>query len=151
MSKRGRQKARAEPAKQRRSAAWLCDASEYDSLTCRGYVSLAHNPEIAAGVDTIARLVGSMTIHLMRNTEDGDLREVNELSRKIDINPNRYTTRAGFIHWIVRTLYLEGNGNAVVYPDTRAGIIRDLNPIPPAFASFIPDGWGYKVFISGRV
>lgn len=150
MSKKGRQKARAEPAKQRSSAAWLCDASTFDTLACRGYVSLAHNPEIAAGVDTIARLVGSMTIHLMRNTEDGDIRVRDELSRKIDINPNRYTTRAGFIHWIVRTLYLEGNGNAVVYPDTRAGIIRDLNPVPPAFASFIPDGWGYKVFISGR-
>lgn len=38
----------------------------------------------------------------------------------------------------------------MVYPDTRAGIIRDLNPIPPALASFIPDGWGYKVVISGR-
>lgn len=151
MSKRGRQKARAEPAKQQRSvAAWLCDAGAFDSLACRGYVSLAHNPEIAAGVDTIARLVGSMTIHLMRNTEDGDVRVRDELARKIDINPNRYTTRAGFIHWIVRTLYLEGNGNAVVYPDTRAGIIRDLNPVPPAFASFIPDGWGYRVFLSGR-
>lgn len=151
MSKRGRQKARAEPAKQQRSvAAWLCDAGAFDGLACRGYVSLAHNPEIAAGVDTIARLVGSMTIHLMRNTEDGDVRVRDELARKIDINPNRYTTRAGFIHWIVRTLYLEGNGNAVVYPDTRAGILRDLNPVPPAFASFIPDGWGYRVFISGR-
>ena len=38
----------------------------------------------------------------------------------------------------------------MVYPDTRAGIIRDLNPIPPALASFIADGWGYKVVISGR-
>lgn len=150
MSKRGRQRARAEPAKPRGSAAWLCDAAMFDTLACRGYVSLAHNPEIAAGVDTIARLVGSMTIHLMRNTEDGDIRVRDELARKIDITPNRYTTRAGFVHWIVRTLYLEGNGNAVVYPDTRAGIIRDLNPIPPALASFIPDGWGYKVVISGR-
>ena len=76
-----------------------------------------------------------MTIHLMENREDGDVRIKNELSRKIDINPNSYTTREQFIHWIVRTLYLEGNGNAVVYPDTRAGILRDLNPIPPVMAS----------------
>lgn len=146
--KRSRPAPRAEP--QKRSAAWLCSSEAFDTLTCQGYTSLAHNPEIAAGVDTIARLIGSMTIHLMENQEDGDVRVKNELARKIDIEPNSYTTREQFIHWIVRTLYLEGNGNAVVYPDSRAGIIRDLNPIPPAMASFIPDGWGYKVIIAGK-
>ena len=146
--KRSRPQARAEP--QKRSAAWLCSPDAFETLTCQGYTSLAHNPEIAAGVDTIARLIGSMTIQLMENQPDGDVRVKNELSRKIDIEPNSYTTREQFIHWIVRTLYLEGNGNAVVWPNTRAGIIRDLNPIPPAFASFIPDGWGYKVVIDGK-
>lgn len=146
--KRSRHQARAEP--QKRSAAWLCSPDAFETLTCQGYTSLAHNPEIAAGVDTIARLIGSMTIQLMENQPDGDVRVKNELSRKIDIDPNSYTTREQFIHWIVRTLYLEGNGNAVVWPNTRAGIIRDLNPIPPAFASFIPDGWGYKVVIDGK-
>lgn len=147
--KRAKPQARAEPT-QRRSAAWLCSSEAFDTLTCRGYTSLAHNPEIAAGVDTIARLIGSMTIHLMENHEDGDVRVRNELARKIDIEPNSYTTREQFVHWIVRTMYLEGNGNAVVYPESRAGIIRDLNPIPPAMATFIPDGWGYKVVISGK-
>ena len=128
----------------------MCSSEAFDTLTCQGYTSLAHNPEIAAGVDTIARLIGSMTMHLMENRDDGDVRIKNELSRKIDINPNSYTTREQFMHWIVRTLYLEGNGNAVVYPYTRAGILRDLNPVPPAMASFIPDGWGYKVVINGR-
>ena len=146
--KRSRPQARAEP--QKRSAAWLCSPDAFETLTCQGYTSLAHNPEIAAGVDTIARLIGSMTIQLMENQPDGDVRVKNELSRKIDIDPNSYTTREQFIHWIVRTLYLEGNGNAVVWPNTRAGIIRDLNPIPPALASFIPDGWGYKVVIDGK-
>lgn len=135
---------------QKRSVAWLCSSDAFETLTCQGYTSLAHNPEIAAGVDTIARLIGSMTIHLMENRDDGDVRIKNELSRKIDINPNSYTTREQFMHWIVRTLYLEGNGNAVVYPNTRAGILRDLNPIPPAMASFVPDGWGYKIIIDGR-
>ena len=118
--KRSRPQARAEP--QKRSAAWLCSPDAFETLTCQGYTSLAHNPEIAAGVDTIARLIGSMTIQLMENQPDGDVRVKNELSRKIDIDPNSYTTREQFIHWIVRTLYLEGNGNAVVWPNTRAGI-----------------------------
>ena len=148
---KGRRKAKArERPEKKRSMAWLCSSDAFETLTCRGYTSLDHNPEIVAGVDTIARLIGSMTIHLMENGEDGDVRIRNELSRKIDINPNRYTTREQFIHWIVRTLYLDGNGNAVVYPDTRAGILRDLNPIPPAMTSFVPDGWGYRVVISGK-
>lgn len=150
MSKRrSRPRARAEPT-QKRSMAWLCSSEAFDTLTCQGYTSLAHNPEIAAGVDTIARLLGSMTIHLMENQDDGDVRIKNQLSRKIDISPNNYMTRESFIHWIVRTLYLEGNGNAVVWPSTQAGILTDLQPIPPAYAAFIPDGWGYKVVVSGR-
>ena len=139
---------RAEPAN-KRSAAWLCSSEAFDTLTCQGYTSLAQNPEIAAGVDTIARLIGSMTIHLMLNQENGDIRIKNELSRKIDIQPNRYMTREAFIHWIVRTMYLEGNGNAVVYPYTRAGILRDLQPIPPSYTAFVPDGWGYKIIVDG--
>lgn len=149
--KRGRRAPRDEPRGQKRgAAAWLCSSEAYDTLTCQGYVSLANNPEIAAGVDTIARLVGSMTIHLMECRDGGAVRIQNELSRKIDINPNQYMTRAAFIHWIVRTMYLEGNGNAVVWPKTRRGIIQDLNPVPPSFVSFIPDGWGYRVVITGQ-
>ena len=149
--RRSRPQARDEPRGQKRgAAAWLCSSEAYDTLTCQGYVSLANNPEIAAGVDTIARLVGSMTIHLMECRDGGAVRIQNELSRKIDINPNQYMTRAAFIHWIVRTMYLEGNGNAVVWPKTRRGIIQDLNPVPPSFVSFIPDGWGYRVVIDGQ-
>lgn len=146
--KRGRAKTRAEPA-QKRSVAFLTE-SRWGDLECLGYTSLSQNPEIATAVDTIARLISSMTIHLMENTEDGDIRIRNELSRKLDIDPNDNMTRASFVHWIVRVMMLEGNGNAVVYPEFRRGYLRNLQPIPPAFASFIPDGWGYRVVISGR-
>lgn len=149
MSKRrGRAKTRAEPA-QKRSVAFLAE-NRWGDLECLGYTSLSQNPEIATAVDTIARLISSMTIHLMENTEDGDIRIRNELSRKLDIDPNDNMTRSSFVHWIVRVMMLEGNGNAVVYPEFRRGYLRNLQPIPPAFASFIPDGWGYRVVISGR-
>ena len=151
MSKKGRtkQRARDEPT-QSRTVAWLCSPDAFDTLVCQGYTSLDQNPEISAGVDTIARLIGSMTIHLMANTASGDVRVRNELSRKIDIDPNRYMTREQLIHWTVRTMYLEGNGNAVVWPQTRGGILRDLQPIPPSYVSFVPDGWGYRVVIGGQ-
>lgn len=146
--KRGRAKTRAEPA-QKRSVAFLTE-SRWGDLECLGYTSLSQNPEIATAVDTIARLISSMTIHLMENTEDGDIRIRNELARKLDIDPNDNMTRSSFVHWIVRVMMLEGNGNAVVYPEFRRGYLRNLQPIPPAFASFVPDGWGYRVVISGR-
>lgn len=146
MSKK--QKRAREPT-QKRSVAFVTN-SGWETLECAGYTSLAHNPEVTTAVDTIARLIGSMTIHLMENTENGDIRVRNELSRKVDIDPNRYMTRSAFVQWIIKTMMLDGNGNAVVYPETRRGILRNLQPIPAAFTSFIPDGFGYKVVISGR-
>lgn len=145
---RAKPKARAEPA-QKRSVAFVMPG-DWDTLECMGYTSLAHNPEIVAAVDTIARLIGSMTIHMMENTEDGDVRIRDELSRKVDINPNSNMTRSNFIHWIVKSLFLDGNGNVIVWPDTRRGILRDLNPVPPSVVSFLPDGWGYKVVLNGK-
>lgn len=145
---RTKPKARAEPA-QKRSVAFVMPG-DWDTLECMGYTSLAHNPEIVAAVDTIARLIGSMTIHLMENTKDGDVRIRDELSRKVDINPNSNMTRSNFIHWIVKSLFLDGNGNVIVWPDTRRGILRDLNPVPPSVVSFLPDGWGYKVVLNGK-
>ena len=150
MSKKKKQKmkTRAEPAS--RTMSWLCSQEAFDTLTCQGYTSLDHNPEIITGVNKIAKLIGAMTIHLMQNTDNGDIRVKNELSRKIDINPNTNMTRAAFIQWIVTTLFLYGDGNAVVYPQFRRGYLRDLKPVPAAMTSFIPDGiWDYKVLING--
>lgn len=152
MSKKKKKNIRAEPKNKRNSenGFYLCSSDAFETLTCSGYTSLSHNPEIISAVDTIARLIGSMTIHLMENKENGDVRVKNELSRKIDIDPNRNMTRMNFIVWIIRTMMIEGDGNAVVYPETRRGILKNLQPIPPAMAAFIPDGlWDYKVSING--
>lgn len=147
--KRSRPAPRAEPT-ERRSIIWYTDQQGYNDLTCTGYTALSHNPEICTAVDTIARLISSMTIHLMENTDSGDIRIKNELSAKVDINPNSYMTRSAFVHWIVKTMMLEGNGNAVVYPEFRRGYLKNLQPVPAAITSFIPNGWGYKVIINGK-
>lgn len=147
--KRSRPAPRAEPT-ERRSIIWYTDQQGYNDLTCTGYTALSHNPEICTAVDTIARLISSMTIHLMENTDSGDIRIKNELSTKVDINPNSYMTRSAFVHWIVKTMMLEGNGNAVVYPEFRRGYLKNLQPVPAAITSFIPNGWGYKVIINGK-
>ncbi len=152
MSKRRskKMKARAEPV-QNKTISWLCSQEAFDTLTCHGYTSLDQNPEIITAVGKIAKLIGSMTIHLMQNTDDGDVRVKNELSRKIDINPNSNMTRSTFIQWIVNTLFLYGDGNAVVYPQFRRGLLRDLKPMPSAMVAFVPDGiWDYTVLLNGQ-
>ena len=135
-----------------RSLVGLLDASGFDTLECRGYTSLAQNPEVVTAVDTMARLVGSMTIHLMQNTPDGDVRVRDELSRLVDVEPNRNMTRSNFVKWIVRTMMLEGNGNAVVVPITSRGELRELQPIPPAYCAFYPSEiiGAYRIEIAGR-
>ena len=94
-------------------AFFLSDISNYD-LMCTGYTSLDKNPEIYTACRTIARLISSMTIRLMSNTDNGDVRIQNELSRKIDINPNRYMTRRSFIEYITMNMFLYGQGNSIV-------------------------------------
>ena len=143
-------KARAEPKEKRSAGVWMCNAEAFEDMICAGYKSLNKNPEIIAGVDTIAKMVGSMTIHLMQNTENGDNRIKNELSRKIDIEPSQNMTRSLFVQWIIRTLYLEGDGNAIVYPKFTRGYLRDLMPVPYGQVSMIPKGtWDYTVNIMG--
>ncbi len=141
--------ARAEPTRCG-SVAWVMP-DHFDDLACAGYTSLSHNPEIITAVDTVAGLIGAMTIHLMQNTDAGDVRVRNELSRKVDIEPNHYMNRSSLVRWIVRTMMLEGDGNAIVYPRTRRGYLEELIPIAPASVAFVPEsGWGYKVFAGGK-
>lgn len=133
-----------------RGIVWLGDWADGDSLAVHGYTALSQSPEVVTAVDKIAALVGAMPIHLMRNGEKADVREVNGLSRIVDIAPNSIQTRASFVRWIVRTLYLEGDGNAVVLPRTQGGRLRELRPIPAYYTAFYPSGlWDYSIAING--
>ena len=146
MKKRKRQireQARTSPV-----ALWLKD----EGICCSGYTRLSDNPEIQTGCMRIAELIGSMTIKLMSNTEDGDIRIQNELSRKIDINPNGNMARIQWMTAIVMNLLLYGEGNSIVVPHTYGGILQSLEPISASRVTFMPVGNSYrdyKVLIDG--
>lgn len=144
---RKRSRARAEP--ERKGSTMLCSLDTFDTLCSTGYVRLSDNPEIMAAVNKVADLISSMTVHLMANTEKGDIRVKNELSKKVDIYPNRFMTRKTFIAAIVRILLLEGDGNAFVIPETQGGLLQDLWVQPPSSVSMVQDGRGYQVRIDG--
>ena len=121
-------------------ALWLSDSD----ICCAGYTRLSDNPEIMTGCLRIAELIGSMTIYLMSNTDQGDVRIINELSRMIDITPNGTMTRTQWMTAIVMNMLLYGSGNSIVVPHTYEGILRSLEPISASRVEFQPVGNSYR-------
>lgn len=144
-----RKKPRMEPKK--RGAFFLKDTGSIELICPEGYTRLDRVPEVVTGCLRIATLISSMTIYLMTNTDNGDQRIINELSRRLDIEPNPYMTRRSLMEMVVMNLLLYGKGNSIVIPKTRNGLLESIEPVDPQRVSFIERPEGYELQIDGII
>ncbi|MEK4501821.1 phage portal protein [Bacillus sp. FSL R12-0069] len=116
-----------------------------------GYTRLSDNPDVLIAVDKVADLVSNMTIHLMENTDEGDKRLRNQLSRKIDIEPHRNMTRKSWIYKIVSDLLLHGDGNSIIHIgiDPKTTYIDDLTPFQMQAVSYEDVEGDYLINFNG--
>lgn len=125
-------------------SAFLVSQEGWKVLCGDGYKPFTKCPEVQMCIGVYADLIGSMTLRLMQNTDSGDVRLHNGLSRKLDINPARDMTRMTFMQNIVRVLF--SYGNQVTFPKYSSdGLIEDLIPLPPDEVTFLKDGDSYLI------
>lgn len=138
--RRGNKKRDATPANS--VALWLNGGD----ICVAGYTRLSDCPEIVTACLRIAELLGSMTIWLMSNTDRGDVRIVNELSRTIDITPNGNMTRSQWMTVIGMNMLLYGSGNSIVVPHTYEGMLRSMEPISASRVTLQPVANSYREY-----
>lgn len=108
-----------------------------------GYHHLLDAPEVAGAIWRISDMIASMTIHLMRNEKNGDVRVRDALAYKVDVAPWSMGTRHTLISWIVSVMLTDGN--ACVLPRTGGGLLEDLIPMPGARPRRRADGGDYEI------
>ena len=139
--------------KQKRSVA-ITDISGLDEILCSGYTNLSENPEVKICINLISNIVSNMTMYLMQNTKEGDTRIIDELAKKIDINPCPTMTKKTWLSNIVQSLLLNGNAIVVPHYSEDGEYLRKLEYIPYEYCTIIPqgtDGQEYMIMANGRM
>lgn len=151
---RNKKQSRAEVKKETIQNAWFISQDLFESLCSTGYSKISDNPEVQMCVNKIADLVSSMTIKMMENSDNGNRRIKDELSRKIDIEPNKLMTRKNFIFHIVKTLLLYGDGNCICYPKyvTRNGrvLLENIDFFDMSQVTYDKSYDGYLINYKGK-
>ena len=137
---------KAAPSKKR--GIYFTSSDGFADCIYAGYTTLADNEIINRCIYIIADLVSDMTIMLMENGKNGDIRIKDELAKKIDINPSQNMTRKTFIHSIVTQVCKDGN--CVVYPHTDLNGISDLEILNGCSFGTVGNSRNYYISCGGE-
>lgn len=145
MLQRIRAKIRSEPEKPK--CGYFMTLPEFLNAQSEGYTPLHKHADVKVCVKRIADLVSSMPIYQMQNSDIGNVRLIDGLSRKIDIDPNPYLTRKTLIYKCVEELLIYGNSFLLPAYD-RQGLLQELRPVESRTVSLTPlDDGGYRAKI----
>ena len=129
----------------------MLNNNDFAALIGKGYKRLDENVDVKTCVHRIAELISSMTLFLMQNTERGDIRVKNGLSRKLDVDPWSYGTRKTLYYKVVEDLLFTGNSILLPRFDSE-GLLLELMPVDQGDITYqgTEDG-GYYVVYKGKV
>ncbi len=115
---------------------------------CGGsYTSLDKRPEIITAIESIGNLVSNMTIKQWENTNKGDRRVKDGLSRLVDIEPYKNMNRITWVKWLVTNLILYGEAFALPVMSRDGYLIEGLQPIDYNRVSVVMKSTSYEVII----
>lgn len=115
---------------------------------CGGsYTSLDKRPEIITAIESIGNLVSNMTIKQWENTNKGDRRVKDGLSRLVDIEPYKNMNRITWVKWLVTNLILYGEAFALPVMSRDGYLIEGLQPIDYNRVSIVMKSTSYEVII----
>lgn len=122
----------------KRSYDFVASGNWQVTLDGNSYVPIANDPNVRIAVNKLAELVSNMSIHLLQNTANGNVRVSNGLERLIDVEPAKGMTRKSWISKIIWDLFVYGDGNSIfqIVAEPGADYLSELRPLDMTRVSY---------------
>lgn len=113
------------------------------------FVPIANEPNVRIAVNKLAELVSNMSIHLLQNSENGNVRVSNGLERLLDVEPAKGMTRKAWVSKIIWDLFVYGDGNSIfqIVVEPGSDYLSELRPLDMSHVSYRYDVSGNQIAI----